>query len=115
MRISDWSSDVSSSDPLRQPGTSAAQSDLLLFPAAAGLVPPDGLRAGDPLFRRHLAALRFPLRVLVGAPALAVDRARVAVLVGDSLIARDPLGQRDIRGCARRALPVPGTAQAPRP
>src|SRR3546814_2802196 len=120
MRISDWSSDVCSSDlqsrrgrspDLRQPGTSAAQSDLLLFPAAAGLVPPAGLRAGDPLFRKHLADLRFPLRVLVGDRDLAIDRARVAVLVGDRLVDGDPLGQRDLRGVAHRDLAVAGEAQ----
>src|SRR5690606_34875970 len=83
---------------------------LLLLPAAAGLVPPAGLRAGDPLFRKHLADLRFPLRMLVGDRDLAVDRARVAVLVGDRLVDGDPLGQRDLRGVAHRDLAVAGEA-----
>src|SRR3546814_7123826 len=79
------------SPDLRQPGTSAAQSDLRLFPAAAGLVPPAGLRAGDPLFRTHLALLRFPLLLLFSARDLALARALVSFLVCYRLVFLYPL------------------------
>src|SRR3546814_4629720 len=85
---------VRRSGPALEKSRRGRSPDLLLLPAAAGLVPPAGLRAGDPLLREHLADLRFPLRVLVGDRDLAVDRARVAVLVGDRLVDGDPLGQR---------------------
>src|SRR3546814_7238825 len=60
---------------------------------------------------KHLGDVRFPRRVLVGDRDLAVDRARVAVLVGDRLVDGDPLGQRDLRGVAHRDLAVAGEAQ----
>src|SRR5690606_37420038 len=89
----------------------ATRAGSLLLPAPARLVPPAGLRAGDPLLREHLADLRLPLGMLVGHRDLPVHRARITVLVGDRLVDGDALGQRDLRGVAHGDLAVGGEAQ----
>src|SRR5690606_30223762 len=93
----------------RRPGRGAA--GLLLLPASAGLVPPAGPGAGDPLLREDLADLRLPLRVLVGHRDLAIHRTCVAVLVRHRLVDGDAVGQRDLRCVAHRDLAVAGEAQ----
>src|SRR5690606_22909920 len=78
-----------------------AKSGLLLLPVAARvLVPPARTRALDPLLREHAAELRLPLGLAVGDRDLAVHGLAVAVVVGDGVVDRDPVLERELAGIA---------------
>src|SRR5690606_7776717 len=85
---------------------------LLLLPFPSGiLVPPSGLRAGDPLPGKGLADLLLPLRMTVGDSDLAIHRLAIAIVVSHRLVQRRTLSQRHRRGVAHYQQPVAAKTQ----